>query len=257
MTEPENQTSTAPPSPRTPQQRLRRLLAPRLSRGQLVGAVLLAALGFALAVQLRASGDAQLTGLRQQDLVRILDEVSQRNDQLQQEVGQLQRTRAELQANGNGAAAVADAQSRAESLAILTGQVPVTGPGLVMTINDPTGQVDSATILDTVEELRGAGAEAIQVGDVRVVASTAFTDGKGGILVDGQLVSEPYRVLAIGPSDDLQSALQLPGGVVETIRQAGASAVLQTRPSVKISALHELPARQYARPAPEPTSSGG
>lgn len=241
--------------PRTPEQRLRRLLRPRLSRGQLVGAVLLGALGFALAVQLGASGKSDLAGLRQQDLVRILDEVSQRNDQLQQEVAQLQRTRAELEANGDGSAAVADAQQRAEALAILTGQVPAVGPGLEVTISDPSGQVDAARILDAVEELRGAGAEAIQVGTVRVVASTAFTEGDGGILVDGQLQTPPYRLLAIGPPDDLQQALLLPGGVVETIRQAGATAVLQTRPTVRIDALHALPSRQYARPAPEPSST--
>ena len=41
-------------------------------------------------------------------------------------------------------------------------------------------------MLDTVEELRTAGAEAMQInGQVRVVAQTSFEDAVGGFSVDG------------------------------------------------------------------------
>ena len=58
-------------------------------------------------------------------------------------------------------------------LRILTGTVAATGPGVTLTIDDPDGSVTAATLLDGVEELRDAGAEAIEINDsVRVVAST-------------------------------------------------------------------------------------
>ena len=66
-------------------------------------------------------------------------------------------------------------------LGILAGTVPATGPGVTITIDDPDGAVTRPTLLDGVEELRDAGAEAIEINDsVRVVASTSFTDGDGG-----------------------------------------------------------------------------
>ena len=46
-----------------------------------------------------------------------------------------------------------------------------------MTITDPEGEIERGALLDTVQELRDAGAEVIQVGPVRVVAQTCFTDG--------------------------------------------------------------------------------
>ena len=61
-------------------------------------------------------------------------------------------------------------------LGILAGTVAAEGPGIVVTID---GVDDAALLLDTVQELRDAGAEAIQLGDVRVVASTYFTQAPG------------------------------------------------------------------------------
>ena len=58
--------------------RLLAALRAKPSRGQLVAAVLCALLGFAVAVQVRANQDAGLSGLRQTDLVRILDDVTER-----------------------------------------------------------------------------------------------------------------------------------------------------------------------------------
>ena len=54
-------------------------------------------------------------------------------------------------------------------LGILAGTKPAEGPGISLRIDDPRSQVDAAQVLDTIEELRDAGAEAIQLGNVRVM----------------------------------------------------------------------------------------
>ena len=46
----------------------------------------------------------------------------------------------------------------------------------MLTINDPDNKVTAALLLDALQELRDAGAEAVQIGDVRVVADTWFAD---------------------------------------------------------------------------------
>ena len=116
-------------------------------------------------------------------------------------------------------------------------------------ISDPTRGVDAATLLDTIEELRDAGAEAIQINSVRVVASTYFVDRPTGVSVDGQALTSPYKITAIGDPRTIAAALRIPGGVVETIRGVGGDVTIDERNSVTVSVLHAPKTPQYARPA--------
>jgi hypothetical protein len=111
----------------------------------------------------------------------------------------------------------------------LAGTLPATGPGIELTINDPQGRVRSAALLDTLEELRDAGAEVIQVGDVRVGVNTYFADG--------QSLTRPYRLLAIGDPHTLATALNIPGGVLQSLRNSGADGVVGQQPKVTVQAV--------------------
>ena len=96
---------------------------------------------------------------------------------------------------------------------MLLGTVAAHGPGISVTITDPDAPLGAEDLLDVVEELRGAGAEAIQFGSVRVSTATAFTDDNGAVAVDGADLQAPYTVLAIGDPKTLDTALNIPGGV--------------------------------------------
>ena len=56
------------------------------------------------------------------------------------------------------------AAAQAQALGILLGTLPATGPGRRRHRHRPGGKLDGEDLLDVVEELRGAGAEAMQVG---------------------------------------------------------------------------------------------
>ena len=227
------------------------LLHPRRSPRQITAAVLLAALGFGLVVQVRATQDAGLSSLRQSDLIRILDDVTERSARLQAETRELERTRDRLRNSTDGRrTALEETRKRAETLGILAGTQPATGPGIELLIPDPKAAVGPLLLLDAVQELRDAGAEAMQISDVRVVASTAFTEAEGSILIDGQPVTAPYRVLAIGEPAALATALRIPGGVVETLGEQGSAATVTERDELTVSALHAVRTAEYARPAP-------
>ncbi len=88
--------------------RLLAALRAKPSRGQLVAAVLCALLGFAVAVQVRANQDEGLSGLRQTDLVRILDDVTERSNRLQTEARDLEDTRARVTNGSTGSRAALD-----------------------------------------------------------------------------------------------------------------------------------------------------
>jgi uncharacterized protein YlxW (UPF0749 family) len=228
---------------------------PPTSRGRhlrataLIG-VLLALLGFAIAVQLKTKSVDKLAGLREDDLITILDDQNSRADRLRDQIAQLQITEQQLQASGNRAAvARQQAEQQADALGILLGTLAATGPGVQIQITDPQHKLGAEDLLDVIEELRGAGAEAIQFGPVRVSTSTSFTASNVGVIIDGQTLQAPYTVLAIGDSQTLETALEIPGGVAATVRADGGAASISQQSKIDITALRTITAPRYAKPA--------
>ena len=150
-------------------------------------------------------------------------------------------------------AATEQAQERLDSLAILAGTVKATGPGIRVTIADSSGAVRASALLDVLQELRDAGAEVVQFGTVRIVAGSYFTDAGTSITADGQSLSRPYVILAIGDPQTLASAMNIPGGIVDSMKRLGASASVDQLSTVTIDALHTPKTPRYAQPVPEPT----
>jgi uncharacterized protein YlxW (UPF0749 family) len=228
------------------------LWPPRLSRAQLVVALLLFALGLGLAVQVRSTQSDTLRGARQDDLVRVLDEVDARQQRLQDERQQLQQSLATLQDSSQQAKeAQIQTQAKEQQLGVLAGTVAATGPGVVLTVRDPGGKVQADMLLNTLEELRAAGAEAVEINGVRVVAGTWFSDvAPGSVSISGTHVSQPYRFTVIGNAHDLDTALGIPGGVVQSVDQlARASATVSEQKSLAVTALLPLSTPGYAHSA--------
>ena len=245
--------------------RWRRLLTPRLRRVDLSVAVLLGVLGFAAVVQVRSNQeDGPLANARQEDLVQILDELANRNDRLRAEVSALEQTRADLSSGtGTTEAALIETRRRSQLLGVLAGTVAARGPGLRLTITDPDGTITAEVLLGALEELRAAGIEAAQlegpvssgepdVGPaVRVVASTSFVDAEqGGVEVDGVLLRAPYRFTVVGEPATVETALGIPGGVVDVVEGRGGRALVVRDENVLVGALRPLTTPRYARPAP-------
>ncbi|MFJ3911168.1 DUF881 domain-containing protein [Streptomyces vinaceus] len=239
----------APPT-RSGRQRLAEAVwPPRVSRAQLIVALLLFVLGLGLAIQVRSNSDSSaLRGARQEDLVRILDELDGRTKRLEDEKQRLEDQRKELESSSNQAEeARRQTVEKERQLGILAGTVAAQGPGIVLKITDPTGQVQSDQLLDTLQELRAAGAEAIQVNGVRVVASSFFSEEGGGIAIDGKKITQPYEFKVIGKPQDLEPALNIPGGVVQTLEKEQAT-VAVTRPAkIVVDALRAAKQPDYAR----------
>ncbi|MEV6051757.1 DUF881 domain-containing protein [Streptomyces sp. NPDC052107] len=237
--------------PLTGRQRLvKGLWPPRVSRAQLIVALLLFGLGFGLAVQVASNSDSDsaLRGARQEDLVRILDELDSRTQRLEDEKQGLEKQRQELQSSSDQAAeARKQTAEKEKQLGILAGTVAAQGPGITMTIEDTKGTVKADMLLDAIQELRAAGAEAIQVNGVRVVAGTYFTDSGKSVGVDGNKINAPYRFKVIGKPQDLEPALNIPGGVVQTLEKEQATVTVQQSGKIVVDALRQAKRPDYAR----------
>jgi uncharacterized protein YlxW (UPF0749 family) len=231
--------------------RLREALL-RPSRGQIVVGVLLAVLGFAAITQVRTNTtDDTFAGYREQELVDVLSGLSDTSQRAQTQINQLETSRQRLEQNQQAQDAAIDAaQKQAEELSIMAGWVPVTGPGIRLTVTEGPRPVDVNTVLDTVEELRSAGAEAMQVnGKVRLVAQSAIEPAPGGLTIDGTLVTSPYVFDAIGDPHTLRGALELVDGPVAQFKNdAGATVDLDELDSMDITAVRQPTTPQYAQP---------
>ncbi|MBM2616236.1 DUF881 domain-containing protein [Actinoplanes sp. LDG1-06] len=215
--------------------------------------MLLALFGFTLVVQLKSNdSDEGLASARQEDLVRILSDLEARDSRLQSEISALETSQRQLTSGVAGRqAALAEAQKRADELGLLSGTLPARGPGLRIVLDG----VKASAILNAVQELRGAGGEVMQItgsgGEaVRIVASSYFVDAEGGgIIADSQRLSGPFTLTVIGQPSVMQTALQIPGGVVASVNSGGGSVTLEQRTLVEVTAVRGATTLQYARPA--------
>src|SRR4051794_17487357 len=241
MTQPDQPTpKDVPSTPDAPGwQRLLRDLG-RARRTQLVVAVLLALVGFGAVTQVRtADADSSYAGYREQDLIDVLNGLSATTQRAQTELSRLQARRLDLEsATSRRQAALDEAKSEVDTLNILAGRVPVTGPGIRVTITEQTSAVDVGTFIDLIEELRSSGAEAIQVnGKVRLVAQSSFDKVPGGLLVDGKLLEPPYVVEAIGEPTTLDGAVTFLRGPADEFKDDGASVKVERLNSIDLRAV--------------------
>lgn len=222
----------------------------RIRAGALIG-VLTALLGFAIAVQVHAnSGSDSLASLRSDDLIGILDNQNARADRLRQQIADLQQTLRRLSDSGDSAnAARVQALQDQQALGILLGTIPATGPGITAAVADPGHRLGAEDVLDIIEELRGAGAEAISFGSVRVSTDTAFTNVDGSIAVDGTVLTAPYQVVAIGDPKTMDTALNIPGGIAATVRSLGGELTTTEQDVVTITVVRPLATPSYAKPS--------
>lgn len=239
-----------PTEPRTWHEIGRDLIRP--GRSQLLLAVILLLCGLGVTMQLTAQRDQRYSTLRQDELVSVLDDVTAETRRLEGEVGQLERTRDRL-ASGADADQVAreEARTRLDALELLGGTVPARGPGIEISIQDPGNKLTPEIMLNAVEELRDAGAEVLQVDNIRLVASSSITSGAGGVLqIDGVALRKPITILAIGDRDTLAEATRFRGGLVSTIEgdRVKGKVTVTKRDRIDISATVTPRQLRYGRP---------
>ncbi len=245
-------TTDSPQDPDPGRDRLREAFS-RPSRRQAVVAVLLAVLGFAFVVQVRdTAANDTYAGVRESDLIQVLNGLTGTAERARREVERLETRRDDLQDEDSArAAALDEAEKRVRSLNIIAGLVPVSGPGLRVTITETTSRVSVGSLLDTVQELRTAGAEAMELNDsIRLGADSSFEDAVGGIELDDQLLESPYVLEVIGDPYILRAALTFSTGPLETLQGLdGATVTIKDLESVEVTSVRDGARPEYAETA--------
>jgi uncharacterized protein YlxW (UPF0749 family) len=199
-------------------------------------------LGFTLTAAIADSeSESVLANARQSDLVSLLDDLAQREARLEAENSRLESARETL-LGGDEYSALNEAKRRADALGVLAGSETIVGTGIEVSIS---GNLTASTLIDAIQELRDAGATAIQISDrglaVRLVANSWFADSTSGITVSGTALQVPFTISVIGDPSVLVPAIEIPGGLVDTVGSGGGEVTISESENVDISAIVPLP----------------
>lgn len=104
-----------------------------------------------------------------------------------------------------------------EQTNVLLGKKAVRGEGIIVTLTDKENAKILATDLsEIVNEIKYAGAEAISINGIRILSMTDVTEATNDlILINGQRVSSPYEIKAIGSQTYLYSTLNAKNGFID------------------------------------------
>ena len=223
-----------------------KLQTPQGRRYLIVGLTII--LGIFLSLAIKQNDEPKLlSSAREDELVRILDDLSKQKDNLELELIKQSQILESLKSGSNEEAKKA-AQNRIDQLILLSGTAPVTGRGIQVLITGDVYSVSAYTVLDSVQELRDAGTVAIEINGNRIINSTYFNDTSDGITINQAKIRSPYRINALGDPETLATALKIPGGLAEKVTTSGGQVVITQYATLVIESTVDLITPQYAVP---------
>lgn len=213
----------------------------------LVFGILCLILTFAITVQLRVSSLSESESSQTKITDKLKDEIFRLNDENVKLAEKFQNTTSELDDARNQAAQNDSSSKNTSELikkyTIVSGKTDVTGQGIIIKYkpSDNEAKADMVKDLrDIVNEIKNAGAEAIEINNQRIVGTTAIEMVKNKIEINDTEVSENFIIKAIGDSNLMYSGLIRPGGTIENIRESGVSIEINSENAIKINKYNEI-----------------
>ena len=176
------------------------------------------------------------------DLTTIAINLSANRDLVAKELSTLQSELENIEAKVDaGLSLSATLENQIYQMQVLTGSLPVQGPGVSVSIASTTNLL-CYDIIDIVNELFAAGAEAVSINDMRLSAITPLietTDASGvtKITVNGVTLLTPIVIKAVGDPATLHTGLTFPGGIIINL-----NTLYKIFPVIKQEELLQIPA---------------
>lgn len=223
-------------------------------------ALLLLLVGFLFVFQVRANqalrAGAALPSRRLEDLSVLLRRQQEVDRGLRDELAALRQKLDDYHtAETNGASLTDEMRREVADLLLVMGRQPVHGPGLAVTLSASPKRAVTPQALDVsavVNELWAAGAEAVAVNGVRILAVEGFSDDPAGVRVRNRVLHDPFKIVAIGDPATLEGALLVPGGIVDGLEGVGLTVRLGRSADLGVPVSQRPLHYRYARPAGPP-----
>jgi uncharacterized protein YlxW (UPF0749 family) len=218
-------------------------------RNQVTIAAVAFVLGLLVVIQLRtqASG-AAFAGLSSQDLTVLVANLNARNDQLRREVATLEAELSTINLDRQrGEVSVDSLRADLRRVRLYAGIDAATGVGVVVAVRGP---IDGPGIEDLINELRNAGAEAMAIGERRVVPGIVAIGAPGEVSFGGVALDDPFELVAIGPPDKLTGSLTRSGGLIAQLAATQPDVIVEVSPveTIVVPPTDRRLVPQYGRP---------
>lgn len=144
----------------------------------------------------------------------------------------------------------------------LLGLTDVTGNGIVITLKDnnnvkkssidPLDNIElylvhAGDLVEVVNALRNAGAEAISINGQRITNFTSIYCAGNVVVVNGEKISSPIEIKAIGSPELLYGSIRIPGGYIELLEETGVIVDVKKQQNIDISKYEGIINTQYIR----------
>ena len=205
-------------------------------------------LTIAICVQLKTMSSANSTVSQTLSDNELRDEVLRMKERYDNAYADLENAQKEWEkvrqeaTQDNGTAEAKEQELKENNM--LLGNTDVTGEGVEVFLEDATTTDNnlnaSLQIIHfddlqwVINELRNAGAEAIEVNGQRIINTTAITCEGNIIKVNGEKIGSPFTIKAIGSQNLLYGALERAGSWLDEIRNAGNTAEVKKLDNITI-----------------------
>lgn len=168
------------------------------------------------------STNSQINNLKSQ-VLKMKEKYEESYERLESAQNQLENVRTNATNNNEE---LKELEEKIKKNNILMGTTEVKGPGVIITVQDaPTNAISTdpivhdTDILEIVNELKNAGAEAIDVNGQRIINTTEISCDGNVIVVNGVKIGTPFTISAIGLQARFNT-LKRPGGYLEKMEDA-------------------------------------
>lgn len=203
--------------------------------GQVAIAILLLVLGILMSMQIKSVRQSNelknLEKARAIELAEQINKLREENISLRQQIYDYEKKIKEYQDSASSISKTTELlKEELDKVKILAGLTDVEGPGIIITLDDskipaqPNVDPNSfllhdSDILQVINELRAAGAEAIAINDQRVVSTTEIRCAGPTISINNTRYSAPYIIKAIGDPKILKNSLEMRGGIIDLLKE--------------------------------------
>lgn len=190
-------------------------------------------------MQFKTARQTSITDIQNMNEDELKKEIISMQNKYEQVYNKLEETNSKIQeyenasANGKKNSDILDKEQK-ESL-LFAGLTNVEGEGISLILEDnEEEQITSSHLLDLINELKYAGAEAISINDNRITNYTDIVDVNYIIMIDGIKLSSPYKINVIGDQTYLTSTLNSVNGFIKTYKETGFTITMKEEKNIKI-----------------------
>lgn len=193
---------------------------------------------------------------RQTELTNELISLKEEKDNLKQELKEVEATLLSIEESASkDNAIIKNLTDTVREYELIAGMTEVIGEGIIITIDHPPADANSINdvnvvdayveILQLVNDLNAAGAEAISINEQRLISLSEIRAAGLSINVNYVPQSVPITIKAIGKASALDGAVTFRYGQVNELRKVGLLVDVKTLDEVVIPRYHGVIKFQY------------